>query len=592
MPINIFLQHFEYIYGKDYLNTLNAVNTITLIRPNTTNTLDSKFNTTHKIFLYSPLINNETINVVINEDQMSKIHPYLDGVTDIQNNTQKQEYKLEFSTSIKSCTVKLNNNKTISDSINKYLNLDTISYEIQDIESKYNLNINTNNSIGNFIISSKSGSVCCMIEHDVVSYIKNEFGSGRIYKIITDLEDSFANILPMENGSAKGNWDRPIPYTGNFNSSEYTSSVNGELLLLNKSNHEHYGFKERAKFWKDVSLKAKTVFDKIYTQLVPEEKNEIKAIKDNIYNAELQSKQQDDFYKHTQQLTAKSFEDKFSNVKYLIGAYNAVITKTNSETTFGSWDLKNIKSMRACFANPGNNDINFMIPNTQNVTDMSYMFYGAENLKSGLNYLKTENVRDMSYMFYETKIFDQPINDWNVGNVTNMTYMFYNSKFNQPINDWNVSNVTDMSYMFKSSHFGQNKAINITGLEKWDIGKVINLKKAFSSSYFGKEGFELLKSLKPCNSDVITQIKRDKEDDKDDPWNKTNMINHPDQSTKHSDSTQQILDIVYSTNTQTGNLKIRTVADNISDLNNDHNYLINLIVDIKQNWYKACFNED
>ena len=209
-----------------------------------------------------------------------------------------------------------------------------ISYEIQDIESKYNLNTNTNNSIGNFNISSKSGSVCCMIEHDIVSYIKNEFGSGRIYKIITDLEDSFANIVP--DNTVRPNWDREIPTSIGNNDYDYyklyptTLDPNG-LRPLKKSDNIHYGFKERAKFWMDVSLKAKTVFNAIYTLLGPEEKNEIKAIKDNIDNAEVQSRQQHKFYKHyvqqqqqqqQQQLTANFFKDNFSNVKYLIGAYN------------------------------------------------------------------------------------------------------------------------------------------------------------------------------------------------------------------------------------------------------------------------------
>jgi surface protein len=576
MPINIFLQHFEFIYGKDYLNTLNAVNTITLIRPNTTNTLDSKFNTTHKIFLYSPLINNETINVVINEDKMSKIHPHLDRINDIINNTRAQEYKLEFSTSIKSCTVKLNDNKTISDSINKYLNLDTISYEIQDIDKTYNLN--TINSIGNFKISSKSGSVCCMIEHDIVSYIKNEFGSGRIYKIITDLENSFANIVPNTEKTVIANWNREIPDpTGNSISPDY-KLVNGQLLPLKKSNDNQYGFKERAKFWKDVSLKAKNVFDEIYTQLGPEEKNEIKAIKDNIYIAELQSKEQDEFYKYTTEtLSATIFEKNFSNVKYLIGAYNAVIIKNNNKTEFGGWDLKNIKSMRACFADHTHDLLDINIPNTQNVTDMSYMFYKATNFDIDLDDLKTENVRDMSYMFYKAHPFNKPLNKWNVSNVTNMSYMFYHtSNFNQPLNKWKVSNVTDMSYMFNSSGFGKNNKEYITDLGTWNIGKVINLKKAFSGPFFGKEGFELLKSLKPsCNSDVIKQIKLDKETNED-------MINNPNQSTK------QIIDIVHATSTETDNLTITLATQDITGFNDSH--LVNLIVKIKEKWYNACFN--
>ncbi len=45
--------------------------------------------------------------------------------------------------------------------------------------------------------------------------------------------------------------------------------------------------------------------------------------------------------------------------------------------------------------------------------------------------------------------FNQPLNNWNVSNVTNMWYMFEGAEsFNHPLNKWNVSKVTNMGKMF------------------------------------------------------------------------------------------------------------------------------------------------
>ena len=46
-------------------------------------------------------------------------------------------------------------------------------------------------------------------------------------------------------------------------------------------------------------------------------------------------------------------------------------------------------------------------------------------------------------MFQFAYEFNQPIGDWDVSNVSNMSYMFYGAKkFNKNINNWNISNNT------------------------------------------------------------------------------------------------------------------------------------------------------
>ena len=65
--------------------------------------------------------------------------------------------------------------------------------------------------------------------------------------------------------------------------------------------------------------------------------------------------------------------------------------------------------------------------NTENVTNMRYMFGGCRSLKSlDLTNFNTENVTDMYYMFYNcTSLESLDLTNFNTAKVTNMTAMFY-----------------------------------------------------------------------------------------------------------------------------------------------------------------------
>ncbi|WP_155267300.1 BspA family leucine-rich repeat surface protein [Mycoplasma capricolum] len=84
------------------------------------------------------------------------------------------------------------------------------------------------------------------------------------------------------------------------------------------------------------------------------------------------------------------------------------------------------------------------------ITNLKSAFKGNENeFIDGIQYWDTSNVTNMSRMFYEAQNFNQPIGNWDSSNATNMEYMFYEAKnFNQPIGSWNTSNVKDMTKMF------------------------------------------------------------------------------------------------------------------------------------------------
>ncbi|MGJ1354954.1 MBG domain-containing protein, partial [Sphingobacterium spiritivorum] len=94
------------------------------------------------------------------------------------------------------------------------------------------------------------------------------------------------------------------------------------------------------------------------------------------------------------------------------------------------------------------------VPDLSNVADMSRMFQGCRSLNGpdNIGTWNTENVTNMFYLFYGTSIFNQNVGDWNTQNVTNMGGMFLKaSLFNQNIGSWNTQNVTDMSAMFSDA---------------------------------------------------------------------------------------------------------------------------------------------
>ena len=83
---------------------------------------------------------------------------------------------------------------------------------------------------------------------------------------------------------------------------------------------------------------------------------------------------------------------------------------------------------------------------TENVTNMSNMFYSCANLTT-IPLLNTSNVTNMTYMLYNcSKLTTIPLLD--TSKVTNMSYMFADSNFNATIPQFDTSKVINMSGMF------------------------------------------------------------------------------------------------------------------------------------------------
>ena len=112
---------------------------------------------------------------------------------------------------------------------------------------------------------------------------------------------------------------------------------------------------------------------------------------------------------------------------------------------------------------------------TDNITDMSYMFYGCKFKSLDLSSFNTERVRNMSCMFKHSKQLETIVlTSFNTENVTDMAGMFEScsSLTNIDLSSFNTSFVTTMRCMFLS-------CISLTSL---DLGS-FNTKKVNNLDY-------------------------------------------------------------------------------------------------------------
>jgi len=142
------------------------------------------------------------------------------------------------------------------------------------------------------------------------------------------------------------------------------------------------------------------------------------------------------------------------------------------------WDTNNVSNMGAMFYGATAFNIDISGWDTSKVSNMSEMFLGCrtfnQNIGTGsANKWDVSSVTDMSHMFRGAWVFVGDITNWNTSKVLNMSYMFYSSPvFNLNINTsgniWDVSKVTDMSYMF-SGIFPNHQTVFNQDISGWDV---------------------------------------------------------------------------------------------------------------------------
>eukprot|EP00963_Diacronema_lutheri_P000878 scaffold53_cov381-Pavlova_lutheri.AAC.20 len=109
----------------------------------------------------------------------------------------------------------------------------------------------------------------------------------------------------------------------------------------------------------------------------------------------------------------------------------------------------------------------------------------------------TSGIQDMSYLFRGTA-FNGKISTWDTNEVTNMRFMFYDaSSFNQSIGSWNTSQVTDMERMFEfASNFNQD-------IGEWDTNQVTNMDAMFASASSCNQDIGLWNTSKVTRMDAM-----------------------------------------------------------------------------------------
>ena len=119
--------------------------------------------------------------------------------------------------------------------------------------------------------------------------------------------------------------------------------------------------------------------------------------------------------------------------------------------------------------------------NTQNVTDMSYMFYRCDGLTSlDVSHFNTQKVEDMSEMFSVCSgLKSLNVSHFDTQNVKDMNSMFNSCErlTSLDVSNFNTQNVTDMRYMFSWC-----EGLNSLDLSKFDTQNVTNMSNMFRNS--------------------------------------------------------------------------------------------------------------
>jgi surface protein len=141
--------------------------------------------------------------------------------------------------------------------------------------------------------------------------------------------------------------------------------------------------------------------------------------------------------------------------------------------------LSGVKDMSLMFFNCTvlNSPTNIGTWATDSVTNMNYMFQGAEAFNQPIGTWNTAAVTNFGYMFNGATSFNKPLSTWNTGSAVFMNGMFYlNTAFNQPIGNWDVSNATYLNEMFYgATSFNQS-------LADWTFDSTANLIQMLNNS--------------------------------------------------------------------------------------------------------------
>ena len=155
-------------------------------------------------------------------------------------------------------------------------------------------------------------------------------------------------------------------------------------------------------------------------------------------------------------ITTVVFDDSFANYTSLTSTFMWFINCGNLTTINGIENLntQNVTEMGYMFAGCMSlTEIDLSHFDTRNVTSMEGMFYGCSGLTSlDVSGFKTDNVTNMSHMFYNCSgLTNLDLSNFKTDKVTGMDYMFYKCSGLTTIyagSEWNTNTVTESNNMF------------------------------------------------------------------------------------------------------------------------------------------------
>lgn len=136
---------------------------------------------------------------------------------------------------------------------------------------------------------------------------------------------------------------------------------------------------------------------------------------------------------------------------------------------------------------------------TQRVSNMSTLFFNAQQFNKSVEYWNTSNCRDFTYAFSNARVYNQPMNTqavtvggntytaWDVSQAYDFNYMFSTALvFNQDISNWDTSNAQTFQGMFYQARKynqpmnTQSVTVNGNTYTAWDV------KRSSGSAYSTK----------------------------------------------------------------------------------------------------------
>ena len=163
-----------------------------------------------------------------------------------------------------------------------------------------------------------------------------------------------------------------------------------------------------------------------------------------------------------------------TNMSYMFYECKALTTLDVSK-----FDTKNVTNMRNMFCDcSALTTLDIANFDTKNVTNMRGMFWGCRALTTlDVSNFDTQNVTSMSYMFYYCRALTTlDLSNFDTPNVTDMSLMFCNcpALTTLDVSNFNTQNVTNMEWMFENC-----SALTTLDVSKFDTKNVTNMSSMF-----------------------------------------------------------------------------------------------------------------